>query len=133
MQKLALLASVAAMGLTGSIACAQSNAGLQEFVEACASCHGIAGHGDGPLAEYMSVEVPDLTQIAIANDGTFPMAEVIRIIDGRRGIRGHGSAMPIWGMRYAVELMPEEDINGTELLVRGRILALAQHLEAIQE
>lgn len=133
MTRFSLLAYAAAIGVTGTVAFAQSNAGSQEFVEACASCHGIAGHGDGPLAAYMSVEVPDLTQIAITNDGVFPMAEVIRIIDGRSDVRAHGSTMPVWGTRYAVELMPDEDSNGTELLVRGRILALAQHLEAIQE
>jgi hypothetical protein len=71
--------------------------GLEEYVQACASCHGIAGQGNGPLAEFMTVTVPDLTRISQANDGVFPMLQVIQIIDGRTGVRGHGSEMPVWG------------------------------------
>jgi hypothetical protein len=74
--------------------------GLEEYVQACASCHGIAGQGNGPLAEFMTVTVPDLTRISQENDGVFPMLQVIQIIDGRTGVRGHGSAMPVWGSRY---------------------------------
>jgi mono/diheme cytochrome c family protein len=107
--------------------------GLEEYVQACASCHGIAGQGNGPLAEFMTVTVPDLTRIAQANDGEFPMLQVIQIIDGRTGVRGHGSAMPVWGARYVTEISPETGEYGAELLVRGRILALATHLESIQE
>ncbi|MEE4120926.1 MAG: cytochrome c, partial [Paracoccaceae bacterium] len=128
-----LIASVAALGISATAAFAQSSAGLEEYIQACASCHGLAGHGDGPLAEYMTVEVPDLTQISIANDGEFPMYHVISIIDGRTGVRGHGSQMPVWGQRYQIEATPEAGEYGAELIVRGRILALAQHLEAIQE
>lgn len=112
---------------------AQSMAGSQEFVQACASCHGVAGHGDGPLAEYMTVAVPDLTQIAAGNGGVFPMLEVIQIIDGRTGVRAHGSMMPVWGDRFEAAGAAEAGDMGAELLVRGRILALATHLEAIQE
>jgi hypothetical protein len=28
------------------------------------------------------------------------MLQVIQIIDGRTGVRGHGSEMPVWGSRY---------------------------------
>lgn len=133
MNKLTLLASAAALSLTATSAFAQSGAGLQEYLHSCASCHGVAAQGNGPLAEFLTVEVPDLTRIALAHDGTFPMHEVIRIIDGRTGIRGHGSEMPVWGSRYQAELAPEMGEYGAELLIRGRILALATHLEAIQE
>lgn len=114
-------------------AMAQSDAGAQEYVQACASCHGITGHGDGPLAQFMTVEVPDLTQISLNNDGTFPMLEVIQIIDGRTGVRGHGYPMPVWGDRFEAQMPEDMGSYATELMVRGRILALATHLEAIQE
>jgi mono/diheme cytochrome c family protein len=28
----------------------------RKYVQACASCHGIAGQGNGPLAEFMTVD-----------------------------------------------------------------------------
>ena len=133
MFKSAILATAAVLCLTATGASAQSGAGLEEYLHSCASCHGVAGQGNGPLAEFMTVEVPDLTRIAIANDGVFPMLQVLQIIDGRTGVRGHGSEMPVWGRRYQAEIAPDTGEYGAELLVRGRILALATHLEAIQE
>lgn len=133
MFKYNLLVSAVALSLAATAVSAQSSAGLEEYVQACASCHGVAGQGNGPLAEYMNVEVPDLTRIALDNDGVFPMLHVIQIIDGRTGVRGHGSEMPVWGDRYKADIVPVAGEYGAELLVRGRILALATHLESIQE
>jgi mono/diheme cytochrome c family protein len=136
MPKLKLLACIAALGLGATGASAQSTAGMEEFLHSCASCHGLTGQGNGPVAEYMNVEVPDLTRLAMENDGEFPMLQVIRIIDGRTGVRGHGSDMPVWGTRYMEPYAPQISEYGAELaemLVRGRILALAEHLQAIQE
>lgn len=133
MSTIKLLVSALALGISATCASAQSSAGLEEFVQSCASCHGVAGQGNGPLAEYMTVAVPDLTQLARANDGEFPLLAVIQIIDGRTGVRGHGSQMPVWGARYETEYLPETGEYGSELMVRGRILALAMHIESIQE
>jgi mono/diheme cytochrome c family protein len=121
------------VALIGGAVQAQSDAGAQEYVQACASCHGLTGHGDGPLAEFMTVEVPDVTQIALNNDGEFPMLQVIQIIDGRTGVRGNGYPMPVWGDRFEAQMPDDIGTYSTELMVRGRILALATHLEAIQE
>lgn len=106
--------------------------GRMEYMEACAACHGMDGKGDGPLAELMTVEVPDVTTLAAENDGTFPMHDVITVIDGRSGIRGHGYPMPVWGTRFATEA---GDIGamGRELAVRGRVLSLAMYLQSIQQ
>lgn len=136
MSKLKLLACIAALGLGATGASAQSTAGMEEFLQSCASCHGLTGQGNGPVSEYMNVEVPDLTRLTLDNDGAFPMLEVIRIIDGRNGVRGHGSDMPVWGSRYIDAYASQTAHYGAEMadmLVRGRILALASHLEAIQE
>jgi mono/diheme cytochrome c family protein len=132
MGKLIILAAASLAFATGA-AMAQSNAGAEEYVRACSSCHGLTGHGDGGVAEYMSVEVPDLTGIAARNGGVFPMLEVIQIIDGRTGVRGHGTAMPVWGDRFEASAASEAGDYGAEVLVRGRILSLATHLQAIQE
>jgi mono/diheme cytochrome c family protein len=108
------------------------SAGEQEYMNSCASCHGAEGRGDGPLADLMTVEVPDLTGIAERNDGAFPFQEVFMIIDGRTDVRGHGYPMPVWGRRYE-EAAAEHGPYGQEVVVRGRILSLVRHLEQIQE
>jgi len=106
--------------------------GSEEFLNSCASCHGETAAGDGPLAELMTVKVPSLTGLSAANDGVFPMLEVIHTIDGRQGIKGHGYPMPVWGNRFKREI---EDAGpyGAEAIVRGRILSLAYYLESIQQ
>ncbi|WP_135505988.1 c-type cytochrome [Roseovarius aestuariivivens] len=106
--------------------------GKTEYMNACASCHGASGVGDGPLAELMTVTVPSLTTLSANNDGTFPMLEVIQTIDGRQGTRGHGYPMPIWGDRFKASA---GDIGpmAAETIVRGKVLSIAYYLESIQE
>lgn len=133
MRKTHLLVAAMTACLMAGGAQAQSAAGANEYAWACASCHGLTGHGDGPLAEYMTVTVPDVTQIAANNDGVFPMLEVIQIIDGRTGVRGHGENMPVWGDRFEAMAATEAGDYGAEIEVRGRILALATYLQAIQQ
>jgi mono/diheme cytochrome c family protein len=109
--------------------------GETEFMNSCASCHGTDGKGSGPVSDALSVIAPDLTGLAAANEGQFPMLEVIQIIDGRTGVRGHGTdaGMPVWGAVYKAPLVGEIGPYGTEIAVRGRILSLALYLESIQE
>ena len=107
-------------------------AGKQEYMNACASCHGAAGLGNGPMAEFMSVKVPDLTQLSAGNDGVFPMLEVIQMVDGRTGVRAHGSEMPIWGNQFKADAGDMGPYGG-EAVARGRILSLAYYLESIQK
>src|SRR6056297_2702576 len=91
------------LGLVLVTAAHADDAGKQEYMDACASCHGESGAGDGPLAELMTVEVPDLTKIAARNDGAFPFQQIFMVVDGRSGVRGHGYPMPVWGARYRAE------------------------------
>ena len=107
-------------------------AGEVEYVNACASCHGVEADGNGPLAELMTVEVPGLRDLSAQNGGKFPMLDIIMFIDGRTGIRGHGYPMPVWGSRFKAdtEFMGE---YGSEMETRGRILVLAQYIESLQE
>ncbi len=110
-------------------------AGKLEFMNSCASCHGTDGKGSGPVSDALSLIAPDLTGLAAANEGQFPMLEVIQIIDGRSGVRGHGTdaGMPVWGAVYKAPLVGEIGPYGSEIAVRGRILSLALYLESIQE
>lgn len=110
--------------------------GMVEYMNSCASCHGADGKGAGPVASALSINIPKpLTGLSAANDGDFPMLQVIQIIDGRSGVRGHGTAsgMPVWGAVYKAPLVGEIGQYGSEAAVRGRILSLALYLESIQE
>lgn len=111
--------------------------GTYQFRQNCASCHGKQGKGDGPVAKFLNVEVPDLTTLAQRNDGQFPFLKVFHIIDGRQTVRAHGDAMmPVWGTVYRYEAGGDEQpINrmATETIVRGRVLELVNYLAAIQE
>lgn len=128
----ALLAvSVAFFGGANSVQA--EGAGEAEYQNACATCHGAAGMGKGPLSEYMSIPVPNLRGLTKANDGEFPMLKIIQVIDGRTGVRGHGTDMPIWGSQFKAEVENEAGPYGAEIYARGKILSLAYYLESIQD
>jgi len=107
--------------------------GQQEYMVACAICHGETGMGDGPFAPLLNITTPNLTTLAQENDGVFPFLDVLMVVDGRTGVRAHGdSAMPIWGQRFK-ESAAEQGPYGSELEARGRLLALVTYLESIQQ
>ncbi|KPQ21512.1 MAG: Cytochrome C oxidase, cbb3-type, subunit III [Rhodobacteraceae bacterium HLUCCA24] len=127
-----LIAAALSASLCAAPAFAQDDPGAAEYMNACASCHGPEGKGDGPVAELMTVAMPDLTQLSAGNDGVFPMFDVIQVIDGRTGIRGHGYPMPVWGGRFKAQQTEAGDYSA-EIVTRGRILSLALYLEEMQE
>lgn len=122
--------------LTGSVFTATASTadenGQSLYQDACASCHGAAGMGMGPMAEFMSVNVPSLRELSQNNDGGFPMLDVIQIIDGRTGVRGHGSEMPVWGRQFKAEMLDDAGVYGSEIYARGKVLSLAYYLQSIQ-
>jgi mono/diheme cytochrome c family protein len=97
------------------------------FKAYCASCHGIGGKGDGPMAKSLKVKPADLTRIAALNGGVFPLVRIDRIISGEdQPPSGHGtSEMPVWGPIFSyVEV--DRDLG------RVRIDNLGRHLRDIQ-
>lgn len=124
-----------ALALAAAAPAIADEAGEQAYMDACASCHGADGNGSGPVSEYLTIVAPPLTGLSAANDGEFPMLEMIQIIDGRTGVRGHGteSGMPVWGAVFKAPLEDEIGNYAAETAVRGRILSLAYYLESIQE
>ncbi len=102
--------------------------GMGLFRSYCKSCHGATAEGDGALASLLRVAPANLTRIQHDNDGTFPFADVVKRIDGREAVRGHGSSdMPIWGdafMKAAGE--------GSEDGVRLKVEALAHYIRSLQ-
>lgn len=107
--------------------------GHLEYVYNCSACHGDSARGDGPVARFLNVETPSLTTLKQKNDGVFPLLHVIQVIDGRSGVGPHGTLMPVWGERFKATEINDSGPYGAEVIVRGRILALAQYLESIQD
>lgn len=109
--------------------------GKREFVQSCATCHGLDGKGKGSFAQAMELSVKDLTTLAKRNGGVFPVSRVYDVIDGREEVKAHGPrAMPIWGRHYSAEASPRYDdyAYNPEAAVRGRILALIDYLYRLQ-
>lgn len=94
----------------------------------CAACHGAGAKGDGPLASAMKRRPANLTEIAKRNKGVFPRDLVLRIIDGREPVKGHGGPdMPVWGDVFTLAT------GGSDpSIVRMRLEALVTYLEGIQ-
>lgn len=124
------------LALSASLANAQS-VGEAEYMNSCASCHGADGTGGGPMAGFLMGSLPDLTQLAAANDGVFPVTNVYATIDGTMTAGPHGSGeMPVWGNRYKVRgtqsANPDFSTQEADVFARFRILALTEYLASIQ-
>ena len=123
--------SVPATGFSQSL-------GEAEFMNSCATCHGVDGTGAGPMAGYLSGSIPDLTMLSDQNGGVFPVTNVYTTIDGTNTTGPHGSReMPIWGQRYSFQgkasANPDFRAEEAEVFARFRILALTEYLASIQQ
>lgn len=116
--------------LTVVSARAGDEAGRTVYMRYCAACHGREGRGDGPVAPALGEKPIDLTQIAAARGGVFPMDAVIEAIDGTRTVRAHGvSEMPLWGDAFQADAnSPIEQ----QILAGGRVLLVARYLRSLQ-
>jgi hypothetical protein len=130
---------VAGMVLSGGAVLAQQqpvDLGKIEFESSCASCHGIDGKGNGPLANLLQRRPPDLTLLTKNNQGVFPINRLYEVIDGR-GVPSHGTRdMPVWGRTYQVEqaqlLREARGLYDSPAAVRARILLLLEYISRIQ-
>ncbi len=94
----ACIAALLFAAIGSAYAQSPGDVGASLYKTHCASCHGVNGRGDGPVAPSLKVEVPDLTRIAIRQGGQFPADQVRKIIDGRTTRPPHGPRnMPVWG------------------------------------
>jgi mono/diheme cytochrome c family protein len=104
------------------------DAGAQAFRSYCASCHGASGRGNGPMADQLRRQPPDLTKFTTRNGGVFPSERVARIIDGR-DVPAHGDReMPVWGDAFRTT---REGLSADE--IKARIAAIVRYLQAMQE
>jgi len=101
----------------------------ETFTRYCASCHGVRGDGEGPVAAAMSTPMPDLTALARRNGGEFPADRVASYIDGRSLPPAHGSrTMPIWGPAF--DPMARRVVDAET--AGPRVTELVEYLRALQ-
>lgn len=116
--------------LSGCAADTPQSSGADLYAANCAVCHGPFGDGEGPAAINIPQTVPDLRQIALLNDGTFPRDLVRRIVDGRDIVDAHRSqVMPRWGEEFSLD---EGASASAQRRVNARIDALVDYIESIQ-
>lgn len=97
------------------------------FVDSCASCHGVDGSGNGPLAGELRVAPANLRLLKQANNGKFPTLDVQRSIDGRAMPRAHGlPKMPVWGRQWIRQGLSESEVS-------ARAISITSYISSIQE
>ncbi len=96
--------------------------GAKIFAANCVACHGADARGGAG---------PDLTAIAARNDGAFPRARMLSVIDGYSKDAHEGRAMPEFGASLSGETVPV-DIDGTLTPTPRDLAALLAYLESIQ-
>lgn len=108
--------------------------GERDFINYCAACHGVGAKGDGTIGEFLTLAVPDLTELSKRNGGEFPEGRVIEVIDGRAEVKVHGMRdMPVWGDWFDAEAAsPDIDRKAREMIVNDRIGSLVLYLKSIQ-
>ena len=97
----------------------------------CASCHGLEGQGDGPVAKDLRVPPPDLRTLAARHAGRFPREQVLDVLSGQRRATAHGTReMPVWGQRLAPA---ESPVAAAAQLEQARMItALADYVASLQ-
>lgn len=109
--------------------------GKMEYESKCASCHGLKGKGDGPVARSLATRPSDLSKLAATNGSVLPVNSMYAMIVGEKSIPAHGQRdMPVWGTIYNREAERHlfETPQDNEAYVRGRILFLIEYINRLQ-
>ncbi|AXI45245.1 cytochrome C [Sulfitobacter sp. SK012] len=132
MRRLTLL--IAAVLLPANIAFAQDrDEGEDLYMTYCASCHGAAARGKGPMSAILMLAPTDLTKLTTVNGGDFPISRVIARIDGRDPLVAHGSPMPVFGNFFEGRGKTMRDETGVLIMTSQPILDMVAFLQAVQE
>ena len=136
----ALMAATALFGIAALSASATALAevdielGKKEYEMKCAVCHGPAGKGDGPFVSQLKAGSSDITVLAKNNNGEFPTARVLSVLDGRTEVQAHGPReMPIWGSVYMSEGPHDQLPKEREKYIDARLRAVIAYVETLQE
>lgn len=122
-----------------TLACALSSASFAsaeaDYLQFCASCHGVSGDAKGKASLSNKMAPPRLTHLQQDNGGYFPYRKVRELIDGRvdkGNFRSHfNSGMPVWGKVFTQLQKSTENLH-TQAVVTIRILELTEYIASFQ-
>lgn len=112
-----------------------ASTGPGDYAMLCAGCHGASGKGDGADAAGLDKAPADLTALAAANGGAFPMARVLGHIWGYTEATGApvpDRTMPDFGSLLQSELVLFDAGDGIATPTPSRLVELAVYIESLQ-
>ncbi|MDX8353702.1 cytochrome c [Cognatiyoonia sp. IB215182] len=99
----------------------------------CATCHGTAAMGNGPMSPSLVVPPTNLTALSASNEGVFPTVRVVMRIDGRDPLVSHGSSMPVYGDFFEGTDVATKAETGQPIMTSQPIVDLLAYLKTIQQ
>lgn len=120
------------MSLSGWASAQDAERGRNLFLDHCATCHGREAQGDGPMSGLLSIPPADLSILAFRNGGTFPVASIVRRIDGESEVLAHGGPMPLFGLVLQGPSGIVVSKDGSEVIASEAIVDIVTWLEEIQ-
>lgn len=99
----------------------------------CATCHGLDAGGRGPMSPALVLQPTDLTMLQSENGGEFPLFRVIKRIDGRDPLVGHGSPMPVFGDFFEGRDVALKTDAGQPIMTSMPVAEIVAWLRAIQQ
>ena len=125
MKKVGFVLGMLLLGFAGPAAAQAIDvySGVETYHRYCASCHGVEGVGDGPVAPAIPIPVPDLTRLEARDGDSFDEDLLRKIIDGREPVIFHGTRyMPVWGYEFWVEEGADADAHErVDVIVRNLV------------
>ncbi len=132
--RIAILASMmAALCLPTGMMAQDTRLGQKTYERYCAACHGADASGDGPMRPVLTVAPRDLRGLAKDNGGAFPLARVVRQIDGRDPMLAHGDPMPVYGDFFEGRDVVLKIEEGAQIRTSKAVVDLVAYLQRLQE
>ncbi|MCR8547375.1 cytochrome c [Salipiger sp. P9] len=129
-----IIFALALAPLASGVSAQDADVGRALYHTHCATCHGLEGRGDGPMSGVLTVKPVNLTELAAANGGVFPLERVVMRIDGRDPLVSHGSPMPVYGDYFARSFdVPIKAPSGQPVMTSQPVVDLIAYLREIQK
>lgn len=127
------LGAIALLGACVSTDMPEASEGAVLFAQNCAVCHGVTARGDGEWSTGMVPAPSDLTRLSSGNNGVFPMAHILSVVDGydRSGLPG--KEMPEFGLLLRGPTVPLDVGDGVFTPTPRPLAALLTYLEGLQK
>ncbi|WP_299922705.1 cytochrome c [uncultured Pelagimonas sp.] len=125
--------ALSTLALTTPAIAQDADIGRSHYHTHCATCHGLEGRGDGPMAGVLMIKPVNLRELTAANGGVFPLERVVKRIDGRDPLVSHGSPMPVYGDYFEGSFdVPMKAPSGQPVLTSQPVVDLVAYIKEIQ-